>query len=211
MGSPPSSIWAIPSLQDLINPALPSVNDYGNRFFDTIPNSFPNCPTLHLPLNDHLLRWLVCYLKGRSTTFRYNSHLSSSHPVQAGFPQCSVISPALCNLSVSNYPPPPYCPPHHLLRWWLHCNSQFPQYSRLLHHPLKPLLWCCSKGLTVSMAKSSSSLFNPWHPPIPYRPSFHLGGVRPRIVPDPQNPWGHFLPPFHFHLSHTSSVWVSPQ
>ncbi|KAF2363687.1 Reverse transcriptase domain [Trinorchestia longiramus] len=75
-----------------------------SKAFDTVPHPQIISKISSLPLNHHIVRWLVCYLKGRSAKCSYNHHLSSSRPVLAGTPQGSVISSALFNLFISHYP-----------------------------------------------------------------------------------------------------------
>ncbi|KAF2364498.1 Reverse transcriptase domain [Trinorchestia longiramus] len=77
-----------------------------SKAFDTVPHPQLISQISSLPLNHHIVHWLVYYLKGRSTKCsHHHHHLSSSRPVLAGVPQDSVISPALFNLFVSDYPP----------------------------------------------------------------------------------------------------------
>ncbi|KAF2368530.1 Reverse transcriptase domain [Trinorchestia longiramus] len=75
-----------------------------SKAFDTVPHPQLIYQISFLPLNHHIIRWLVCYLKGRSVKCSYHRHLSSSRPVLAGVPQGAIISPALFNLFVSDYP-----------------------------------------------------------------------------------------------------------
>ncbi|KAF2343518.1 Reverse transcriptase domain [Trinorchestia longiramus] len=75
------------------------------KAFDTVPYPQLIFQTSSLPLNHHIVHWLVCSLQGRSAKCSYHHHISSSRPVLAGVPQGSVISPALFKLFVSDYPP----------------------------------------------------------------------------------------------------------
>ncbi|KAF2345291.1 Reverse transcriptase domain [Trinorchestia longiramus] len=72
-----------------------------SKAFDTVPH--PEFIS-SLPLNRHIIRWLVCYLKGRSAKCSNHDNLSSSRSALAGIPHGSVISPALFNQFVSDYP-----------------------------------------------------------------------------------------------------------
>ncbi|KAF2343887.1 Reverse transcriptase domain [Trinorchestia longiramus] len=75
-----------------------------SKAFDTVPNPELISQISSLPLNRHIIHWLVCYLKGRSAKCSNHDQLSSSRSALSGIPQGSVISPALFNLFVSDYP-----------------------------------------------------------------------------------------------------------
>ena len=51
---------------------------------------------------------------------------------------------------------------------------------------------------------------HPRHPPVPLRPSRHLGGVRPHTESDPQDPGGHLRPPFHFLTPYKINLRAGP-
>ena len=55
-------------------------------------------------LPSNVLRWLLCYLHGRSASCQYRQARSGFRSVGAGVPQGSVISPCLFNFFVSDYP-----------------------------------------------------------------------------------------------------------
>ena len=55
-------------------------------------------------LPSNVLRWLSCYLHGRSASCQYRQARSGFRSVGAGVPQGSVISPCLFNFFVSDYP-----------------------------------------------------------------------------------------------------------
>ncbi|KAF2347267.1 Reverse transcriptase domain [Trinorchestia longiramus] len=76
-----------------------------SKALDNVPHPQLIPQISSLPLNNLIARWLVSYLKGRSAKCYYHHHLSYSKPVLAGVPQGSVISPALFNLFVFDYPP----------------------------------------------------------------------------------------------------------
>ncbi|KAF2348773.1 Reverse transcriptase domain [Trinorchestia longiramus] len=134
-----------------------------SKAFDTVPHPQLISQISSLPLNHHIVLWLVCYLKGRSAKCSYHHHLSSSRPVQAGVPQGSVISPALFNLFVSNYPlTAPLITSYADQFTALATTNKIPDASAILSaHSSDVATWAQQKGLTVSIAKSQCSLFTP--------------------------------------------------
>ena len=75
-----------------------------SKAFDTVPHTQLLTKIATSPLNPHVVRWLSCYLKGRTARCCHNNIFSSFRPVHAGVPQSSVLSPALFNHFVSDYP-----------------------------------------------------------------------------------------------------------
>lgn len=57
-------------------------------------------------LHPNLVRWLASYLRGRSAACTYQGCLSKFRIVRIGVPQGSVLSPALFNFYVSDFPEP---------------------------------------------------------------------------------------------------------
>ncbi|KAF2356605.1 Reverse transcriptase domain [Trinorchestia longiramus] len=127
-----------------------------SKAFDTVPHPQLISQISSLPLNHHIVRWLVCYLNGRSAKCSYQHHLSSSRPVLAGVPQGSVISPALFNLFVSDYPPTaPLITSYADDFTAVATTTKIPDASAILSaHSADVITWAQQKGLTVSIAKS---------------------------------------------------------
>ncbi|KAF2348157.1 Reverse transcriptase domain [Trinorchestia longiramus] len=134
-----------------------------SKAFDTVPHPQLISQISSLPLNHHIVRWLVCYLKGRSAKCSYQHHLSSSRPVLAGVLRGSVISPALFNLFVSDYPPTaPLITSYADDFTAITTTTKIPDASAILSaHSADVITWAQQKGLTVSIAKSQSSVFTP--------------------------------------------------
>ncbi|KAF2344177.1 Reverse transcriptase domain [Trinorchestia longiramus] len=134
-----------------------------SKAFDTVPHPQLISQISSLPLNHRTVRWLVCYLKGRSAKCSYHHHLSSSRPVLAGVPQGSFISPALFNLFVSDYPPTaPLITSYADDFTAVATTTKIPDASAILSaHSADVTTWAQQKGLTVSIAKSQSSVFTP--------------------------------------------------
>ncbi|KAF2344871.1 Reverse transcriptase domain, partial [Trinorchestia longiramus] len=134
-----------------------------SKAFDTVPHPQLISQISSLPLNHHIVRWLVSYLRGRSAKCSYHHHLSSSRPIIAGVLQGSVISPALFNLFVSDYPPTaPLITSYADNFTALATTTKIPDASAIPppiprmspHGPVGPLKY-------LSIAKSQSSLFTP--------------------------------------------------
>ena len=112
-------------------------------------------------LPSNVLRWLSCYLHGRSASCQYRQARSSFRSVRAGVPQGSVISPCLFNFFVSNYP--------HTAD--LHCSyaddftavvsdhNTLAASQRMSDHAADALQWAADHGLQVSVNKSNCTLF----------------------------------------------------
>ncbi|KAF2345816.1 Reverse transcriptase domain [Trinorchestia longiramus] len=126
-----------------------------SKAFDTVPHPQLISQISSLPLNHHIVCWLVCYLKGRSAKCSHHHHLSSSRPVLAGVPQGSVISPALFNLFVSYYlPTAPLITSYADDFTAVAMTTKIPDASAILStHSADVITWGQQKGLTVSIAK----------------------------------------------------------
>jgi len=134
-----------------------------SKAFDTVPHRQLITQISALPLNHHLVRWLVCYLRGRSARCSFNGHLSPFRPVQAGVPQGSVISPALFNLFVSDYTSTASLITSYADDFTAIATSiNIPDSAAILSsHTSDVSTWARNKGLYVSISKSSSTLFTP--------------------------------------------------
>ncbi|KAF2359076.1 Reverse transcriptase domain [Trinorchestia longiramus] len=130
-----------------------------SKAFDTVLHLQLIYQISSLPLNHYIVRSLVCYLRGRSAKCSYHHHLSSSRLALAGVPQDFVISPALFNLFVSDYPPTvplitSYANDFTAITTTIKIPDAFANSSEVA-------TWAQQKGLTVSKTKSQSSLFTP--------------------------------------------------
>ncbi|KAF2363230.1 Reverse transcriptase domain, partial [Trinorchestia longiramus] len=132
-----------------------------SKAFDTVPHPQLISQISSVPLNHHIIRWLVCYLKSRSAKCFYPHNLSLCRPVLAGVPQGSVISPALFNLFVFDYPFTASLITSYADDLITIATAvKISEASAILStHSFDIAIWTQQKGLTVSIAKSQSSLF----------------------------------------------------
>ena len=150
--------------------------DYTSAF-DLVPHDILLGQIEGSPLHHNLIRWLKAYLSGRQATCHYGTAASPCRGVPAGVPQGSVISPVLFNFFVSDYP---------------HNNAQVTSYAddftaatsaihvedaarALSAHATSAAEWANSKGLRISLNKSSVTLFTPWTKQSNHRPDVSLG------------------------------------
>ena len=75
-----------------------------SKAFDTVPHDLLLERLMETTLLSNVLRWLSCYLHGRSASCQYRQARSGFRSIGAGVPQGSVISPCLFNFFVSDYP-----------------------------------------------------------------------------------------------------------
>ena len=150
--------------------------DYTSAF-DTVPHINLLTMIEGSPLHPNLIRWLNSYLSGRFAVCQYGTATSPCHTILAGVPQGSVISPALFNFYVSDFP---------------HNNAQVTSYAddftaatsheksdtaaiSLSAHATSAAEWADSKGLRVSLNKSSVTLFTNWTSEYHKHPVVSLG------------------------------------
>ena len=112
-------------------------------------------------LPSNVLRWLSCYLHGRSASCQYRQARSGFRSVGAGVPQGSVISPCLFNFFVSDYPQTADLHSSYTDDFTavvsdhnIHAASQ-----RMSDHAADALQWAADQGLQVSVNKSNCTLF----------------------------------------------------
>ena len=132
-----------------------------SKAFDTVPHDLLLERLMETTLPSNVLRWLSCYLHGRSASCQYRQARSGFRTVGAGVPQGSVISHCLFNFFVSDYP--------HTAD--LHCSyaddftavvsdhNILAASQRMSDHAADALQWAADNGLQVSVNKSNCTLF----------------------------------------------------
>ena len=75
-----------------------------SKAFDTVNHTALLRSLLNSTMDANTVRWLCTYLRGRTATCIYNGVESGSVVIHQGVPQGSVLSPALFNAYVADYP-----------------------------------------------------------------------------------------------------------
>ena len=97
-----------------------------SKAFDTVNHTTLLSDIHNTTMEHNTIRWLTTYLRGRTSTCRYNNTSSKSYIIHTGVPQGSVLSP-YCSTStchISQNPPklslsrPRQSPPLRPLRPW---------------------------------------------------------------------------------------------
>ena len=132
-----------------------------SKAFDTVPHDLLLDRLMETTLPSNVLRWLSCYLHGRSASCQYRQAMSDFRSVGAGVPQGSVISPCLFNFFVSDYPHTADLHSSYADDFTavvsdhnIHAASQ-----RMSDHAADALQWAADHGLQVSVNKSNCTLF----------------------------------------------------
>ena len=134
-----------------------------SKAFDTVPHPQLISQLASSSLHPNLVRWLSCYLKGRTARCSFRHSLSPTRPVPAGVPQGSVISPCLFNYFVSDYPHSAPLITSYADDFTAAASAvSVPDTAAALStHASDVASWARRKGLTVSIPKSNSTLFTP--------------------------------------------------
>ena len=115
----------------------------------------------HTPIRPNTVRLLSTYLKGRMACVRYNNCTSPYRHARTGVPQGSCLSPVLFNFFVSTYPQTD-SPSTSYADDFTDSYSDVDVTSAagvLSAHASDVAAWAGGRGLTISAAKSTITLF----------------------------------------------------
>ena len=178
---------------------------YFSKDFDTVSHTQLLLQILASSLSPNIIRWLSCYLKDRTARCSFNGTLSAFRPVHASVPQGSVISPALFNHFVSNYPHTAPLITSYADDFTAAASAMdVPAPAATLSaHSSDDASWAHRKGLTVSIPKSHSSLtiltsHEQTHMSSGRDPTSHCVG--------PQKSWGATFNPHYTFSPHIGTV-----
>ena len=133
-----------------------------SKAFDTVPHDGLLQMLSDTTLPHNLVRWLSSYLRGRQAFCTYEGRRSGCRPVLAGVPQGSVISPALFNYFVSDYPSTAEASSY-ADDFTAMAAARCPHEAgeALTSHMSDVSTWSENKSLTISAPKSHATLFTP--------------------------------------------------
>ena len=172
-----------------------------SKAFDTV-NHFSLLRSIHESTMDaNTVRWLCCYLRGRTASCIYNGAESRSVIIHQGVPQGSCLSPMLFNAYVSSYPHTAGLVTSYADDFTAAASDEdVRQATRVLaEHASHVEAWAGERELQVSTQKSTVTLFTPetrqgrLHPHIP------LGGCPLPLEPNPKILGVTLDPHLHFH------------
>ena len=135
-----------------------------SKAFDIIDHSLLLQKVNNTTLHANIVRWLTCYLRGRSSACLYQGATACSRVNHTGVPQGSVISPCLFNFFVAD------CPTDaHIISSYaddLTVGASSPDVQNLelqlgaSYAPIED--WAAANKMVINQTKSHITLFTPW-------------------------------------------------
>ena len=119
-------------------------------------------------LHPNIIRWLTCYLRGRTAACRYLSALSKRRIIRSGVPQGAVLSPTLYNFFTVDCPSSArittaYADDLTVAECFPDKTLDASHLSAHLNDSLGPITdWARENHLKIAPSKSSVTLFTPW-------------------------------------------------
>ena len=172
-----------------------------SKAFDTVNHTALLRSLLNSTMDANTVRWLCTYLRGRTATCIYNGVESGSVVIHQGVPQGSVLSPALFNAYVADYP--------HTADL---CTSYADDFTAsashsdvggvtatMANHAQDVEAWANERELKVSAQKSTVTLFTPETQQGRFHPLVPLDGELLPLERTPKILGVTFDPHFHFH------------
>jgi hypothetical protein len=162
------------------------------KAFDSVDHHKLVETIFHSTLPPSQIRWLSNYLRGRQARTSFRDSLSSARIIHTGVPQGSVISPALFNAYISEFPEPP--PGVKVVSYADDINiyATDPKYkiaaAKLNNYLAAVADFLDERLLSISTSKSSVTLFTPDtkeandHPEVSIRGDLLPLNERPKVL-----------------------------
>ena len=164
--------------------------DYA-KAFDSVDHTILLHKVTNSSLNSNIVRWLACYIRGRTASCHYLNAAAPKRIIRTGVPQGAVLSPTLFNFFLQDCPVT--SPIMTSYADDVTIADSFPDISLgattltdRLNVALAPVsVWAAENRLTIAPAKSSITLFTPWSRQVGTHPQVSIDG---NILPLDKNP-----------------------
>jgi hypothetical protein len=149
-----------------------------SKAFDTVDLTLLLKQIAATDLHPNLVRWLATYLRGRSAACIYLEVKSKSRTVHIGVPQGSVLSPALFNFFVSDFPVAIQDKTSFANDFSIAATGPNLQViNKILNEDMKNIAaWAARKRLRISPDKSQAIYFTPHNKEFKDKPEVYFEG-----------------------------------
>ena len=149
-----------------------------SKAFDTVPHDQLLHRILQSSLHNNIIRWVAAYLSGRQACCQHQTVRSRFRGVRVGVPQGSVISPVIFNFFVADHPNTADTHTSYADDFTAAAASvSVPETARrLTDHAADVAEWSEARGLSISLAKSTVTLFTSDSRQFRTDPGVTLGG-----------------------------------
>ena len=133
-------------------------------------------------LHPNIVRWITCYIRGRTAKCRYQGSFSKTRIIRSGVPQGAVLSPTLYNFFSQDCPSSAtiltsYADDVTIAESLPDKTLNASQLSDRLSESFEPIVeWAANNRLRVTPDKSSITLFTPWNKQFQAHPQVQLDG-----------------------------------
>ena len=140
-----------------------------SKAFDSIHHPTLLKKLLNSTLHPNIIRWLACYLRGRSASCHYLNAISPRRLIHSGVPQGAVLSPSLYNFYTADCPSSvqitsAYADDLTVAESFPDMTPNATHLSEQLNTSLGPIInWAEDNKLKIAPSKSTVTLFTPWN------------------------------------------------
>ena len=164
--------------------------DYA-KAFDSVDHPTLLLKLCNSTLHPNLVRWLACYIRGRTASCKYLSATAPKRIIRSGVPQGAVLSPSLFNFFLQDCPVTPsimtsYADDVTIAESFPDISPDVTTLTNRLNDVLGPISdWATTNKLTIAPTKSSVTLFTPWSKQFNSHPQVSINNS---IIPLDKNP-----------------------
>ena len=164
--------------------------DYA-KAFDSVDHPILLSKISDSQLHANIIRWLACYIRGRTASCHYLNAAAPKRIIRSGVPQGAVLSPTLFNFFLHDCPitspvMTSYADDVTIADSHPDTSLNVSTLADRLSGALAPISdWAASNKLTIAPTKSSITLFTPWSKQLPSHPQVSING---NTLPLEKNP-----------------------